>query len=120
MIQRRPGSPPICPQELIERLNSLLGEATPLDDQAAFVNQLAGSIRTNPTVMDQVENNLKDHSMKGSLPGAVESGVVRAMPPHNTLARLLLGKDKQALPILHGIIYDILKQNQDLQILGHP
>lgn len=116
----KPGSPPIYLQELIEKLNNLFGDATPLDDQVAFVNQLAGIVRTSEIVMNQVENNPKDDAMKGSLPGAVESAVVRAMSSHTTLAGRLLGKDKQALPILHGIIYDILKQNQDLQIAGHP
>ena len=70
--------------------------------------------------MALVENNTKHDSMKGSLPGAVQSAVIRAMSSHSTLAGRLLGKDKQALPILHGIIYDILKQNQDLRITGYP
>ena len=115
-----PGSTPIYLQELIEKLNSLFGEATPLEDQVAFVNQVAAITRKNPVVMAQVERHSKAESMKGNLPGAVQAAVVRAMSSHSALATLLLGKDKQALPILDGIIYDILKRNQDLQIAGTP
>lgn len=58
-------------QELIERLNSLFGEATPLKDQMAFVNQIAAITRENPVVMAQINKNSKDQAMKGNLPGAV-------------------------------------------------
>lgn len=89
-------------QELIERLNSLFGEATPLEDQVAFVNQVAAITRENPVVMAQINKNSKDQAMKGNLPGAVQAAVVRAMSSHNSLATLLLSKDRQALPILEG------------------
>lgn len=48
--------------------------------------------------------------MKGNLPGAVQAAVVRAMSSHGSLATRLLCKDRQALPILEGVIYEILKR----------
>src|SRR6056297_2921458 len=112
----RPGALPVYMQELIERLNSLFGEATPLEDQVAFVNQVAAITRENPVVMAQINKNNKDQAMKGNLPGAVQAAVVRAMSSHSALATLLLSKDRQALPILEGVIYEILKRGEALDI----
>jgi type I restriction enzyme R subunit len=112
----RPGALPVYMQELIERLNSLFGEATPLADQVAFVNQVAEITRQNPVVMAQIDKNSKDQAMKGNLPGAVQSAVVRAMSSHSALATLLLSKDRQALPILEGVIYEILKRGEALDL----
>lgn len=108
------GALPVYMQELIERLNSLFGEATPLEDQIAFVNQVAEITRKNPIVMAQVDKNTKEQAMKGNLPGAVQAAVVRAMSSHSALATLLLSKDKQALPILEGVIYEMLKNGEPL------
>ena len=112
----RPGALPIYIQELIERLNSLFGKATPIEDQVAFVNQVAAIARENPVVMAQIEKNTKDQAMKGNLPGAVQAAVVRAISSHNALATLLLSKDRQALPILEGIIYEVLKSGKALNL----
>ena len=54
--------------------------------------------------------------MKGNLPGAVQAAVVRAMSSHSALATLLLSKDRKALPILEGVIYEILKRGEALNI----
>jgi hypothetical protein len=112
----RPGALPVYIQELIERLNSLFGQATPIEDQVAFVNQVAAITRENRVVMAQIEKNTKDQAMKGNLPGAVQAAVVRAMSSHSALATLLLNKDRQALPILEGVIYEILKRGAALDL----
>lgn len=112
----RPGSTPVYIQEIIERLNSLFGETAPLGDKVSFVNQLVDIASENPVVMAQIEKNTKDQAMKGHLPGAVQGAVVRAMSSHNALATLLLSKDRQGLPILHGIIYDLLKRGERLEL----
>lgn len=112
----RSGALPVYIQELIERLNSLFGEATPIQDQLAFVNQVAAITRENPVVMAQIDKNTKDQAMKGNLPGAVQAAVVRAMSSHSALATLLLSKDRQALPILEGVIYEILKRGDTLNL----
>ena len=54
--------------------------------------------------------------MKGNLPGAVQAAVVRAISSHSALANLLLSKDRQALPILEGVISEILKRGEALNI----
>jgi type I restriction enzyme R subunit len=113
----RPGTTPVYIQEIIERLNSLFGEAAPLEDQITFVNQVAAIARDNPVVMAQIEENSKDQAMKGNLPGAVQAAVVRAMSSHTALATLLLSKDRQGLPILEGVIYDLLKRGETLERL---
>lgn len=112
----RPGVLPVYIQELIERLNSLFGEATAIEDQVAFVNQVAAITRGNRVVMAQIGKNTKDQAMKGNLPGAVQAAVVRAMSSHSELAALLLSKDRQALPILEGLIYEILKRGEALDL----
>jgi len=66
--------------------------------------------------MAQIEKNTKDQAMKGNLPGAVQAAVVRAISSHNALATLLLSKDRQALPILEGIIYEVLKSGKALNL----
>lgn len=118
-LGERPGTVPVYIQEIIERLNRVFGEATPIEDQVAFVNQVAAITRDNPVVMAQIEKNTKDQAMKGNLPGAVQAAVVRAMSSHNSLATLLLSKDRQALPILEGVIYEILKRGETLDLHDH-
>jgi type I restriction enzyme R subunit len=114
----QPGTTPIYIQEIIQKLNSLFGEAAPLADQAAFVNQIAAIARSNTVVMAQVGQNSKEQALKGNLPGAVEAAVARAMSSHASLATLLLKADKQSLGILNAVIYDMLKRggNIDLDI----
>ena len=111
---KAPGGLPVYLKELIEKLNSLFGQAAPLKDQAHFVNQIASIARENAIVMAQVENNPKEQALKGNLPGAVQGAVVRAMSSSNSLATILLKSDKQAMGILTNVIYDILKNNRDL------
>jgi type I restriction enzyme R subunit len=65
------GDKPKFVQEIIEKLNHLFGEATPIQDQVAFVNQIASIARENDVVMAQVESNTREQAMKGNLPGAV-------------------------------------------------
>lgn len=111
-----PGGTPIYLQELIEKLNSVFGQAAPLKDQAHFLNQIASIARENAVVMAQVQNNPKTQALKGNLPGAVQGAVVRAMSSSNALATILLKSDKQAMGILTNIIYDILKKGEDIDL----
>lgn len=105
----RPGPMPIYLREIIEKLNSIFGDATPLSDQVTFINQIAAITRENAVVMAQVSKNSKEQALKGNLPGAVESAVARAMSSHAALATLLLKSDKQGLGLLNPVIYDLLK-----------
>ncbi|MCJ8141052.1 type I restriction endonuclease subunit R [Falsirhodobacter halotolerans] len=112
----RPGSVPVYIQEIISKLNSIFGEATPLNDQFSLVNQIVAIVRENAVVMAQVERNDKTSAMKGSLPGAVEAAIARAMSSHATLATLLLKSDRQALRLLIPMIYDLLKQGGQIEL----
>lgn len=111
-----PGALPVYIQEIIEKLNGLFGDATPLSDQIDFVNQIATITRENAYVMAQIEKNSKEQALKGNLPGAVEAAVARAMTSHATLATLMLKSDRQGLGLLNALIYDLLRQNDRIDL----
>ena len=110
------GDAPRFLMEIIDKLNHLFGEATPLRDQAAFVNQIASIARENDVVMAQVESNTRDQAMKGNLPGAVQQGVVRALTSHQKLATLVLKSDRQAMSALTDVIYDLISQQRNIDL----
>ncbi len=104
--------------EIINRLNRLFGEATPLRDQAMFVNHIAAIAKENDVVVAQVENNSRDQALRGNLPGAVQQGVVRALTSHQKLATLMLKSDRQAMAALTDLIYDLLRENRVIDAEG--
>ncbi len=110
------GDAPRFLMEIIDKLNHLFGEATPLRDQAAFVNQIASIARENDVVMAQVESNTRDQAMKGNLPGAVQQGVVRALTSHQKLATLVLKSDRQAMSALTDVIYELISQQRNIDL----
>lgn len=110
------GDAPRFLMEIIDKLNHLFGEATPLRDQAAFVNQIASIARENDVVMAQVESNTRDQAMKGNLPGAVQQGVVRALTSHQKLATLVLKSDRQAMAALTDVIYDLISKQRNIDL----
>ena len=114
--QVRTGDDPHYLQEIIDRLNRLFGEATPVRDQAAFVNQLVAIAKENNVVMAQVENNSREQALKGNLPGAVEQGVVRALSSHQKLATLVLKSDRQAMSALTDVVYELIRDNRNIDL----
>jgi type I restriction enzyme R subunit len=114
----RPGTTPAYLQEIIERLNSLFGEAAPLSDKIQFVNQIVSITQESDVVMAQVSENPKEQALKGSLPGVVQKAVVRAMTSNRDLAKLILKEDSQAIDILTATVYDLLKSGDRLDING--
>lgn len=110
------GDDPHYLKEIIERLNRLFGQATPLSDQVAFVNQLTSIAKENDVVMAQVENNSREQALKGNLPGAVEQGVVRALTSHQKLATLVLKSDRQAMVALTDFVYDLIRIGKKIDI----
>ncbi len=102
--------------EIIGRLNHLFGDATPIRDQATFINHITAIARENDVVMAQVENNTKEHALKGNLPGAVQQGVVRALGSHQKLATLVLKSDKQAMTALTDMVYDLIRDRQNIDL----
>ncbi len=110
------GDAPQFLHDIIEKLNHLFGEATPLRDQAVFVNHIAAIARENDMVMAQVENNSREQALKGNLPGAVQQGVVRALTSHQKLATLVLKSDRQALTALTDLIYDLIREQTTIDL----
>lgn len=96
-------------QEIIERLNGIFGEAAPIEDQAAFVNQIGAITRENAVVAAQVAENSKAQAFKGNRPDAIQQAVVLAMIANTSPATLLLNEDRQGLGRLTSMIYDMMK-----------
>lgn len=112
----RPDDTPGYLKEIIDRLNRLFGETTPLRDQAVFVNHIAAIARESDVVMAQIENNTREQALKGNLPGAVQQGVVRALTSHQKLATLVLKADRQGMSALTDVIYDLIRQRRDIDL----
>ena len=110
------GDNPRFLHEIIDKLNHLFGDATPLRDQATFVNHIASIARENDVVMAQVENNTREQALKGNLPGTVQQGVVRALTSHQKLATLVLKSDRQAMSALTDIIYELIRDERNIDL----
>lgn len=103
-------------KEIIERLNHLFGDATPLRDQATFVNHITSIAQESDVVMAQVENNTREQALKGNLPGAVQQGVVRALSSHQKLATQVLKSDRQAMSALTDLIYELIRDRRKIDL----
>jgi type I restriction enzyme, R subunit len=103
-------------KEIIDRLNRLFGDATPLRDQATFVNHIAAIAKESDVVMAQVENNNREQALKGNLPGAVQQGVVRALTSHQKLATQVLKADRQAMSALTDLIYELIRDRRMIDL----
>jgi type I restriction enzyme, R subunit len=103
-------------KEIIERLNSLFGDATPLRDRATFVNHITAIAKESDVVMAQVENNNREQALKGNLPGAVQQGVVRALTSHQKLATQVLKADRQAMSALTDLIYELIRDRRTIDL----
>lgn len=111
---------PVYLRQVIARLNSIFGEATPLTDKVAFVNHIADIARQDANTMAQVENNPREVAMSGNIKGAVQSAVVRAMTSHTDLAEHVMKHDQQAMGPLVALVYDMIKSgaNIDTAVTG--
>lgn len=105
-------------KDIIERLNRLFGAATPLRDQAAFVNHIAAIAEESDLVRAQVSNNSREQAMRGNLPGAVQQGVVRALSSHQKLAEQMLKADRSGLAALTDLIYDLIRERRRIDLDG--
>ncbi|MFL6587821.1 MAG: type I restriction endonuclease subunit R [Luteimonas sp.] len=105
---------PVYLRQVIARLNSIFGEATPLTDKVALVNHLADIVREDTTTVAQIKNNPRDVAMNGNIKGSVQSALVRALTSHTDLASQVLKNDKQALDPLVGLLYELVKAGQNI------
>ena len=109
---------PLYLRQLIAKLNSIFGEATPLTDKVAFVNHIADIAREDTNTMAQVENNPRSVAMEGNIKGTVQAAVVRAMTSHSDLAEHVMKHDQQAMAPLIGLIYEMLKSGANFNLHG--
>jgi type I restriction enzyme R subunit len=109
-------TPPAYLREIITRLNSLFGDAAPLADKAALVNQVVDIVGEDNTTMAQIAQNSKDAALRGNLPGTVEGAVVRALSSHQALAELLLQQDRQAMRPFVELIYELVKSGKRVDL----
>lgn len=95
--------------ELIEKLNDLFGEEITEDDKVMFAVHISEKLRSNDTVMAQVQNNTREQALKADLPEAATDAIVEAMASHGKMATRLLS-DEGARDIFLGLLYEILKR----------
>jgi len=105
-------------KEIIERLNKIFGEATPLNDRIKFVNHITSIMKENDVVMAQIKNNTRENVFKGNFPGAFQGSVVRAMTSHTALATPILTTDKQGMMALGDLVYELLRDNRILDLVS--
>jgi type I restriction enzyme R subunit len=110
---------PVYLRQVIARLNSIFGEATPLVDRVALVNHLFDIVREDANTVAQIENNSRDVAMNGNIKGTVQSALVRAVDSHTELVTQVLKNDKQALMPLVGLLYDMVKSGQNINLSGN-
>lgn len=105
---------PVYLRQVIARLNSIFGEATPLTDKVAFVNHIADITREDANTVAQIKNNTRTVAMNGNIKGAVQAAVVRAMSSHSELAEHVMKHDQQAMEPLLGLIYELLVAGKNI------
>lgn len=105
---------PVYLRQIIERLNSIFGDATPLTDKVALVNHLADIVREDVNTVAQIKNNPRDVAMNGNIKGSVQAALVRALGSHTDLATQVLKNDKQALAPLVGLLYEMVKAGENI------
>jgi len=110
------GDKPKFVKEIIDKLNSLFGDATPIQDQIAFVNQLKSITEESQLVVAQVGSNTREQAMKGNLPGAVQHAVVRALSSHEKLATQVLKADRHGMAALVDVIYELLRDGKNIEL----
>lgn len=103
-------------KEIIEKLNNLFGEATPTQDQVAFLKHTTSITSENDVVMAQIRSNTREQVMKGNLPGAVQAAVVRALSSHHKLATQVLKLDRQGMSVLADMVYEILCNGKTIDL----
>jgi type I restriction enzyme R subunit len=107
---------PVYLRQIIARLNTIFGEATPLTDKVAFVNHVADIAREDANTMAQVQNNSREVAMSGNIKGAVQSAVVRAMTSHAGLAEHVMKHDQQAMAPLVALVYELIKSGLNIDV----
>ena len=96
--------------ELVEKLNNAFGKDVSDTDKVALAVHVSEKLRSDKTVMAQVENNTKDQAMKANLPQAAIQIIVGAMQSHQSLATKLLS-DETTRGLFLDVVYELLKRD---------
>jgi type I restriction enzyme R subunit len=109
--------------ELISAMNETFGEMTTPREQAAFVNAMAETIEKNPHVTAQVKNNPQDQAMQGDMPDAVREAILRVVTDQSqrqeafqSMGELLLSRDTQAMDKFLGLLYEMVKDGERIEV----
>jgi type I restriction enzyme, R subunit len=73
-----------------------------------FAVHITEKLRTNDTVVAQVQNNPEEEALKADLPDAATEAIIGAMISHGTMANRLLS-EPQAMNMFVGLLYDLLR-----------
>jgi type I restriction enzyme R subunit len=82
-----------------------------------FAAHITEKLRTNDTVMAQVQNNPEEQALKADLPDAATEAIIEAMASHGTMANRLLS-EPQAMNTFVGLLYDLLRTVDSRCLLG--
>jgi type I restriction enzyme, R subunit len=83
-----------------------------------FAVHISEKLRSNDTVMAQVESNTREQALKADLPDAAATdAIVETMSPHKTMATRLLS-DEGARDIFLGLLYEILGRPEGPSLLA--
>lgn len=82
----------------------------------AEIDRISGiRVSQNPIVVDQMDKHEKSIALKGDLSHAVKQVVVQALLKEGDIARTLI-KDPQFMPSNVELIFDMMKQNKNMNI----
>lgn len=95
--------------EIIARLNELFGGEFTEEDLVNYATTIAGKVRENTVVMEQLKNNDPDQAIMGDLPGAIEKAVIDSMEVHDQLARQLLEDETKTAEFTKVLMKMLLK-----------
>lgn len=82
----------------------------------AEIDRISGiRVSQNPIVVDQMDKHEKSIALKGDLSHAVKQAVVQALLKEGDIVRTLI-KDPQFMPSNVELIFDMMKQNKNMNI----
>ena len=82
-----------------------------------FAVHISEKLRSNDTVMAQVESNTREQALKADLPDAATDAIVEVMGSHEKMATRLLS-DEGARDIFLGLLYEILGRPEGPSLLA--
>lgn len=101
--------------ELIEKLNNAFGKHITDTDQVALAVHISEKLRSDGTVMAQIQNNSLEQVMKADLPSKAVAAIAAAMGSHTSMATRLLS-DESTRNVFLAVVYELLKNGQGREL----